>query len=83
LSHLIGKTYEQKYAYFFLRWVLCGGRSHLIGNTYEKKYVYFVFLGGFFVEAGSYDAESRSDSLHFEITRGWKVRHRIFLLSYT
>jgi hypothetical protein len=26
------------------------------------------------VEAGSNDAESRSDSLHFEINRGWKVR---------
>jgi hypothetical protein len=52
--------------------------SHLIGNSYEKKYAYFFFLGGFFVEAGSYDAESRSDSLHFEINRGWKVRQQDF-----
>ncbi len=32
------------------------------------------------MEAGSYDAESRSDSLHFEINRGWKVRHRIIFV---
>jgi hypothetical protein len=36
----------------------------------------FCFLGGFFVEAGSNDAESRSDSLHFELSRGWKVYER-------
>ncbi len=32
------------------------------------------------MEAGSYDAESRSDSLHFEINRGWKVRYRIIFV---
>ncbi len=30
-------------------------------------------LGGFFIEAGSNDAESDSDSLHFELNRGWTV----------
>ena len=27
--------------------------------------------GGFFIEAGSHDAEKNSDSLHFEIRHGW------------
>jgi hypothetical protein len=29
--------------------------------------------GGFFIEAGSGDAEDHSDSIHFELNRGWKV----------
>jgi hypothetical protein len=32
-----------------------------------------IFLGGFFIEAGSNDAETDSDSLHFELNRGWTV----------
>jgi len=31
--------------------------------------------GGFYIEAGSNDAESYSDSLHFELNRGWKVTY--------
>ena len=31
-------------------------------------------LGGFFLEAGSNDAEDSSDSLHFELNHCWKVR---------
>jgi hypothetical protein len=37
-----------------------------------KKY-FFSTTGGFFIEAGANDAESGSDSLHFELNRGWKV----------
>ena len=33
----------------------------------------FWLVGGFFLEAGANDAESFSDSLHFELNRGWKV----------
>jgi hypothetical protein len=33
----------------------------------------FYCIGGFFLEAGSNDAESFSDSLHFELNRGWTV----------
>jgi hypothetical protein len=32
-----------------------------------------IFLGGFFIEAGSNDAETDSDSLHFELNHGWTV----------
>jgi hypothetical protein len=35
-------------------------------------HVYFC-SGGFFIEAGSRDAEDNSDSLHFELNRGWTV----------
>ena len=30
-----------------------------------------MLKGGFFIEAGANDAESDSDSLHFELNRGW------------
>ena len=29
--------------------------------------------GGFFLEAGSRDGETHSDSLHFELNHGWTV----------
>jgi hypothetical protein len=37
------------------------------------KYSYGFCAGGFFVEAGAGDGEERSDSIHFELNRGWQV----------
>jgi hypothetical protein len=36
-----------------------------------------LFVGGFFIEAGSNDAEDYSDSLHFELNRSWEVKNKI------
>ena len=34
---------------------------------------FLSFLCGFFIEAGANNAETDSDSLHFELNRGWTV----------
>jgi hypothetical protein len=39
--------------------------------------------GGFFLEAGSNDAEDFSDSLHFELNHGWKVGETVDMLTTT
>jgi hypothetical protein len=33
-----------------------------------------LLVGGFFLEAGAANGEKDSDSLHFELNRGWTVR---------
>jgi hypothetical protein len=39
--------------------------------------------GGFFLEAGSNDAEDFSDSLHFELNHGWKVGETVDIMLIT
>ncbi len=47
----------------------------ILMSIFFKVNCFIIFLiGGFFLEAGSNDAESFSDSLHFELNRGWTVR---------
>ena len=41
------------------------GQSKLIDNLLHSKH------HGFFIEAGGYDGEDHSNSLHFELTRNW------------
>ncbi len=57
------------------RWILCWVRLSWLRPL--------PISGGFFVEAGAHDGELDSDSLHFELNRGWKVWMYLCLVSET